>query len=285
MSANHEPIGLVHGLGIREYHSGPGISKTGLDDMARSPAYFYAWHLDPRRPSSSSTIAQQHGNLAHCAILEPSEFSRRYSVGPDVRRNTKAWEAFEESLLDGQEAIKPDQRDAAFAQAASVRSDPYIASLLSKGRAEVSAYWRDPVTKVLCRCRPDWVHPVSDSEVILVDVKTYGDVTEREFSRQIASMGYHVQDRFYSDGYQIASGKRVVGFVFVAVEDKWPYAAAAYQLGEESRLEGFGIYRDLLDLYAHCLKTNKWPGFHVGVKTIELPDWAFSTQEVEITYA
>lgn len=297
------PIGLIHDLPINEYHAGPGISKTGLDAMARAPSIFHALHMNPKRPAREARAGQLEGHLAHCAILEPAEFARRYvSVPPDAPRTPSSaqwkaknpspesvkamewWRAFNANN-DNATVITDEQRQVALAQAASVRSDPDIARLLSKGWAEVSAYWRDPVTGVLCRCRPDWVHPVDDKHVILVDIKTCGDATERDFSRQIARKNYHVQDRFYSDGFQMASGLRVVDFVFVAVESEWPYATGAYRLGEESRLEGFGIYRDLLDLYAHCLKTDTWPGIHSGIKQIEIPDYAFTSQEVEITYA
>lgn len=85
----------------------------------------------------------------------------------------------------------------------------------------------DPATGELCRCRPDWAHPTGDRGVILVDVKTCGDASPREFGRQVARKGYHRQAAFYSDGYEIASGKRVLGFVFVAVESTWPFAASA----------------------------------------------------------
>jgi len=41
------PIGIVQDLDIDAYHSGPGISKTGLDSIDANPAIYYARHLDP----------------------------------------------------------------------------------------------------------------------------------------------------------------------------------------------------------------------------------------------
>ncbi|WP_185843221.1 hypothetical protein [Bordetella hinzii] len=57
MNAITEPVALIDapctidGQDIEAYHRGPGISKTGLDHVARSPALFYALHLDPARPA------------------------------------------------------------------------------------------------------------------------------------------------------------------------------------------------------------------------------------------
>lgn len=274
MSAPDEPKpGTQHDLPNEAYHSGPGISNSGLTDLARSPAHYYALHLDPKRPPREAKAGQLEGTLAHCAILEPGEFARRYVVGPNVRRGTKAWDEFE-AANPGKVAIKQEQFDTAHAQAAAVRALPDVAALLSIGRSEVSAYWVDQATGHLCRCRPDWVHPVNDDSVILLDVKTYSDASPAEFARQVARKRYHVQDAFYSDGFEHASQKRVVGFVFVAVEDKWPFAACACMLDDDGREKGRVEYRRLLELYARCRATGVWPGYSDTVEVISLPSWA-----------
>ncbi|MFU1927533.1 PD-(D/E)XK nuclease-like domain-containing protein [Bordetella hinzii] len=280
MNAITEPVALIDapctidGQDIEAYHRGPGISKTGLDHVARSPALFYALHLDPARPAEKERAGQLEGQLAHCAILEPAEFDKRYVVGPDVSRATKAWKEWEASLPAGVIAIKPDQRETALRQAESVRRLPDVAEALAAGRPEVSAYWIDPDTGVLCRCRPDWVHPAGNNGVILLDVKTYSDASPAEFARQIARKRYHVQDAFYSDGFARASGLDVLAFVFVAVETEWPFAASAVMLDEPGRDVGRIHYRRDLDTYARCLAANDWPGYGAAIHQVSLPAWA-----------
>lgn len=270
---------LLFDQDIDAYHGGEGISKTGLDRIARSPAHFYAFTLDPSRPPEKERAGQLEGQLAHCAILEPGEFDKRYIVGPDVNRNTKAWKEFLESA-GGRIAIKPDQREAAMRQAESVRRLPDIAEALATGNPEVSAYWTDPRTGVLCRCRPDWVHPVGDDAVILLDVKTYSDASPEEFARQCARKAYHKQAAYYSDGYAAASGKRVLAFIFVAVETDWPHAASATMLDDQAIEQGRIEYRRNLETYAQCLKTGQWPGYSTGIETVSLPRWAITDVEV-----
>lgn len=270
--------GLVEGLGIEEYHAMPAISKSGLDSIDLSPAIYYARHLNPARPPRGAKAGQLEGNLAHCAILEPEDFDKRYVVGPSVNRNTKVWKEFVEANPD-RFAIQQDQRDTAMHQSLSVETLPEVGAAFKTGKPEVSAFWRDAETGVDCRCRPDWVHPVGDDAVILLDVKTYSIASANEFNKQVARKRYDVQAAFYSDGYAAASGKTVLGFVFVAVETEWPHASNAFMLDAQGIAAGRAKYQKNLRTYAECLRTGKWPGYSTGIQVISLPAWALVTEE------
>ncbi len=266
--------GIHRDIPIDVYHASPGISKTGLDRINRSPAYFYAMALDPKRPPEKARGGQLEGTLAHCAVLEPDEFDRRYVVGPDVTRSTKVWKEFEASLPNGVVGIKPDQREVAMRQRESVLALPDVREALAVGHAETSAAWIDPDTGVLCRCRPDFTHPVGESGVILIDLKTYSDASPDEFARQAARKRYEVQDAFYSDGYAHASGKDVLAFIFVAVETEYPFTASAVMFDDISKQSGRAKYQSNLQTYAQCQQSGEWPGPGTGIKLITLPTWA-----------
>lgn len=278
--------GIYYGISNADYHASEGVSKSGLDLIAKSPAHYYAKKLDPNRPpEEEQTAAQLDGELAHCAILEPQEFDKRFWVGPDVTRSTKQWKDFAESIPNGGTGIKPGQNSAAWMQAASVNSIPDLREGLLNGHSEVSAYWIDEETGVLCKCRPDRVHDCGDAGVILIDVKTCGNASPAEFSRMIAKHRYHVQDAYYSEGFAIASGRRVLGFVFAAVETSYPYAASAIQLDDESRDQGRLDFRRDLSTYAKCKDSGVWPGYGNEIHIARLPGWAFDAEEeLEIGY-
>ncbi|SAK62492.1 exonuclease VIII [Caballeronia temeraria] len=280
-------------LTIEQYHALPDVSKSGLDDLHVSPAHFFALHRDPNRPAPRERAGQLEGNLAHCAILEPDEFAQRYVTIPNdaPRRPTDAqwhaakpseasiramawWREFNERT-QGVTVISPGQYDAAMRQAESVRALPDIREALSRGRAEVSAFWRDPETGVACRCRPDWIYEATDAAAILVDVKTFSSAGASEFARQAARKRYHVQDAFYTDGYAAASGRDVLAFIFVAVETEWPYAAHAMMLDDPSKAQGRAEYQRNLRTYARCVETGEWPGYSKEISLITLPSWAF----------
>jgi hypothetical protein len=270
--------GVVHDLDIDEYHARPEISKSGLDSIALAPAIYYARHLDPQRPPARERAGQLEGALAHCAILEPKEFESRYVIGPSVNRNTKVWKEFVEANA-GRIAIQHDQFETAIRQARSAQQLTDMGDVLASGWAEVSAFWTDDESGAECRCRPDFVHPVRDDAVLLVDVKTYSVASSGEFRRQVARKRYDVQAAYYSDGYEKASGKTVLGFIFLAVETEWPYAANAFMLDEQSLEAGRTKYRANLRTYAECTHTGKWPGYSTGIDVIRLPQWALITEE------
>lgn len=267
---------IASGLPIDEYHADThAISKTGLDNIERSPAIFYARHLNPSRPPTPEpTAAMFAGTLGHCAILEPAEFDKRYPVGPDVKtKASKDWKDFAACLDASQTPIKQAERDMAFGMADSIRKIGPLRDALAKGSAEVSAYWTDEATGVDCRCRPDFVHTAGNG-VILLDVKTTTDASPEAFAKSIVNYRYDVQAAFYTDGYAAASGLPVHGFIFAAVEKEYPYAAAAYMLTEEDIEAGRRKYRRNLARYAECLASNDWPGFASDIQLIQLPAWA-----------
>jgi len=270
-----QPLGVIRGLSNEAYHSGPGISKSGLDDM-RPPARYYALHLDPKRPERVQTASQRVGTLAHCTILEPEQFAKRYAVGPDCTRATKAWKEWEASLPAGVEAIKADEYDTAWAQREQVLQLPGMKEILDAGVAEASAFWEDPYTGVLCRCRPDFAADCG----VLLDVKTVGNSSPEDFRLQAARMRYDVQDAFYSEGYGIASGAPVERFLFLTVETSYPYFAAVHEFLPESKAAGFEKARAALNTYAKCLAENKWPNYGSEIHQIQLPAWAMGTTRI-----
>lgn len=285
--------GIYLGMENEEYHAQKhAISNSGLGDIAQSPFHYWSKHLNPDRPPEKDKAGQLEGTLAHCAILEPDEFGKRYVVLPEnaPRRPTSAqlnakkpsddtlaaidwWQEWTDKT-GGALTITREQYDAAMWQAEQVRLLPVVGEALGRGRAEVSAFWEDPKTGVMCRCRPDFVHDLSDSAVILFDVKTYSDANPEEFVLQIARKGYYRQDAMYSTGYAEATDVDVNGFIFLAVESNYPYAASAVMLDDDSKVAGYKEYRRCLDLYAECLLSNRWPSYCAqGVESVRLPSY------------
>lgn len=271
--------GIHHGIENDAYHSAAGLSKSGLDQIARSPFHYFARYLAENRPTFEPTAAMAAGTLAHCAILEPEKVDQQYQVGPDVAKTTKAWKEFEAALPPGVIGIKPDQHATAMAQRAAVLQLPDVKEAFASGHAEVSAWWPDPITGVLCKCRPDFVHEC-DGGVVLFDLKTTVNASPSEFARSVARYRYHVQAAYYSDGYKIASGKDVLGFVFLCVESDYPFAASALMLDEESFEHGRREYRRNVNTYAACLERGEWPGYSTAIETVSLPAWAMRGEEV-----
>ena len=273
------PTGLVYGMPNADYHRMPALSASGVKLLRRSPAHFYGQILDPLRPRSEPSPAMNAGTLAHCAILEPDKMAERYIVKPDdVDMRTKAGKEWAASIPVGLDVVTEDQWLTADRQARAVRQLPEVGKLFDQGHAEVSGFWTDAKTGSACKVRPDWVSPAGDG-VLLLDVKTAKDASPQAFPRAAFNFGYHLQAAWYSEGFMLASGLPVLGFVFVVVESDYPHQALAYVMDEGDMQAARLECRRLLDLYADCMASNKWPGYTSGVQILKLPAWATTPEE------
>lgn len=70
--------GIYFDIQNHDYHGGPGVSKSGLDLIHRSPMHFKAV-LDAAN-DNQPTPAQAIGTAAHAIILEPAEFVKNYCL-------------------------------------------------------------------------------------------------------------------------------------------------------------------------------------------------------------
>lgn len=266
-------LGLHMNMPADTYHAIAAMSAGGLKRMRQSPAHFYGMQLDPKRPPPGEpTPALVNGTLVHCALFEPDQLDARYVIKPEgmsfATKEGKAWRAEQSRII-----VDASQMAAARVQSERVRAIPEIGALLADGAGESSAFWIDEQADELCKCRPDWTSPAGDG-VVLVDGKTCQDASPEGFSRAIWNYSYHLQAAWYSDGYERATGKKVHGFVFAAVESSWPHQAAAYMLGDDALDAARRENRRLLGLYAECKRTGQWPGYASAITLIQLPRWA-----------
>jgi exodeoxyribonuclease VIII len=269
-------LGLHPNMPSEQYHRIAAMSAGGLKRMRQSPAHFYGKQLDPNRPQGDTepTPAMKAGTLFHVALFEPDAIAERYIVKPDgmsfASKDGKAWR---DALPAGIEVTDADALAKARAQARNVRASPDIAALMSDGMAEASAFWIDEQTGELCKCRPDWCSPTGDG-VVLIDGKSCQDASPDGFARTAWNMGYLHTAAWYIDGYQAATGQRVHGYVFAAVEHDWPHVAAPYMVPDDVLDLARADNRRLLNLYAECKRTGNWPGYSAGISLITLPVWA-----------
>lgn len=270
------PLGLSLDLPAERYHSIAAMSAGGLKRMRMSPAHFYGSQLDPERPTSSGepTAAMKAGTLFHVALFEPHALLARYVVKPDgLNLTTKDGRAWKDAVQPGIEIVDGAAMSKALTQAERVRADPELGALLSEGYGEASAFWIDAETGELCKCRPDWTSPAGDG-VILIDGKSCQDASPTGFARTAWNMGYIHAAAWYTDGFEAATGQRVHGYVFAAVEHEWPHIAKGWMVPDDALDSARRENRRTLNLYAECKRTGVWPGYSPGISLITLPRWA-----------
>lgn len=323
--SNEPRLGVIPGLSNAEYHGGPGISKSGLDVISKSPAHY---RHSRAQGYTAPTPSQRIGTLAHSYILEHDTFWDHYAlpfeapegaldtvaqlkdrlkeVGekvastakkPDLIAQLKAADPAAVILDDvkaaytvevgDREIITPDELEKLEGMRASILRHPKASKLLAPGSgvAELSCYWIDEETGVLCRCRPDWWR----HDGVIVDLKTCRDASYDGFQKSIWEWGYYKQDPFYQDGINEAL-KQAGGtcempapraFVFVAIEPVAPYPCSVFLLEQEPRELGRRDYREALNTYAECLRTDEWPAYSAEIESISLPEWVMRREFYE----
>lgn len=260
------------------YHSGPGISCTGLKKIAVSPAHF-------KRGEFKQTAAMAMGSATHSAILEPESFAKQYVTLPASKdRRSTEYKALCASHGTDNVLVSADAHQINIMQTA-VRANPVANKWLyqEQGRNELSVYAKDPETGVLVRCRFDRLLDRGFSP----DLKTTTDASPSGFSNAIAKYGYAFQAAFYLDTYYWATGDVLDGFGFIAVESKAPHNVMCYRLDDESIEVGRNQYRSALNTYANCLESGRWEGYDGSSEEqlIGLPFWALEqSDEVEIDF-
>lgn len=297
------PHGLHDGIPEAIYHARvPGlVSKHALDLVRRSPAHYKAW-LDGAETKDNDDF--RLGRALHCALLEPERFASEYVVMPTFdeyrdkagRLSTKEGKAERAAWVKAHEGcaiIEPTDREVALAMASAVRAHPTASSVLASGRAEVTARWHDEDTGLECKARADFFAERDPSLTdaarldaglsapgakrrfrFLVDVKTTDNAGPDAFARSSAAYGYHRQAAFYQDGFAVASGGPVDGFVFIVVEKAPPYAVALYMIDEAGMAMGRLAVRDAMEKLADCVERDAWAAYPEKIQVLSLPAWA-----------
>lgn len=72
--------GIYDNISNADYHGGAGISKSGLDLVAKSPAHYFHAVNAANDNEHVPTVAQAFGTAFHALLLEPEEFQKTYAV-------------------------------------------------------------------------------------------------------------------------------------------------------------------------------------------------------------
>lgn len=249
-----------------DYHASAGLSFSGLKAFAKTPAHYIAY----RSRENEETGAQRLGTLTHMAILERGRFDRDvvavegHRGGKEVKTQIASLEA------EGKYVCKPDERESALRMSDAVFSHPAASKLLQGGAAEQSIRWRDEATGILMKCKPDYLR----ADGIIVDVKTYDDLSDENLMKQLHRMKYFWQSQYYLAGVNKTLGIENKMFVHLFI-DTQTYLPRVVVLDDASLEKAEHEMRPLIDHYAECIKKNEWPGYSDEISTLSLPSWAW----------
>ncbi|MFM5393200.1 PD-(D/E)XK nuclease-like domain-containing protein [Aeromonas veronii] len=252
------PQGLVSGLSNEAYHAGPGVSKSQLDDIAKSPATYIWRKYAPI--DTDKLVPLDMGKALHCLLLEPEAFEDRFIIAPEFNRRTNAGKEAEAEFLAncarGKTIMTAEEGRKLRLMSESVFAHPDARWLLEEdGICEGSFYWIDPETGELCRSRPD---KQLEQHGIIMDVKKVDDMTR--FERHIEEYRYHVQDAMYSEGFFQIYGY-IPTFIFIAVSSSIEcgrYPVRVRVLEQAWKDAGKDLYHQNLQTFHECRRSDEW---------------------------
>ena len=271
-SARSKKPGLT--MKFADYLKATGVNFSTLKHMARSPLHYQHTRHNP----PSETPAMLLGKATHTAVFEPEKFQLEYALWSGQRRGNAYKDFMEGCQAQGRSILKTAEYETALMIRDVVRSEPVIGELLSKGRPEVSLFWRNPQTGVACKGRLDWIA----SKNAILDLKTTTSIDAGWFSAHAWKMGYFHQAAMYQEGYAVASGKgTMLRFGIIAVERNAPHACRLFWLNEEALEMAWGEYVGWLEQVVQCTDTDLWPGPVPVESELAAPSWATTSEADE----
>lgn len=247
-----------------DYFAFPAASNSTLCLYEQNPGNV-PW--SKRAPIIEGDDATDLGSLVHCKALTPHLFNQQYIVQPLINKQSKKGkaeaEAFEwQAEQSGKKVITDEMNRKADNMVASMMAHPEFENVLASAnlQTEVTILWVDKETGVLCKCRCDTFIPMDGASVVVMDLKTTGDITKLKYS--VVDYGYDRQQVHYTEGL-LAQGIQEVHWFFGFVSSKlelkrYPvkFATLRNELIEYAKYE----QRRRLAGYAYSLRTNDWSG-------------------------
>lgn len=266
---------------------GPSLSSSGAKTILHKSAYHY-WYdspLNPDRPAESDKPHFGIGKAAHDLILLRDRWPEAYFILPEgfSRAKTKQFaaeiEEADAAAESGLTLLRHEDAETVKAVAAAIERSDLAVACLTNGVTEETLAWTDPNTGVWLRARPDF-RPnsiLTKSDVMVVADLKFMATTHASpagFARAVENFGYHQSAAFYADGIKAVYGHYPTHWLHVVVEKEPPHCVALYQLPGEDIERGRVLNRRAIDIFARCLRDNRWPGFSDEPSQVGLPTWA-----------
>jgi len=179
--------GIYLGLTNEEYHADSAVGSSSIKVLIERPyRYWYERNKPPapilrKKTSSKDTVAKKFGTAYHTLILEPHLFDYKIKFGVDQS-------SIPGTLGEGEWLRMQAMQKRLF-------SKPRRAQLLMEGFSEVSFFWRDEATGIMCKVRFDKFAPAWT-----LDLKTARSVEDHALETTKRQMRWDISGAMYSIG-------------------------------------------------------------------------------------
>lgn len=261
-----------------EYHSKKAVSNSGISKILRCPAMFRAWQDGELYEKGSDALL--FGSVFHCLALEPEEFYKRYIVMREDGRTKAGREEKETAAAKGLEQVRLDIWHNAHGMASAIRNKPILKKIISSQdiKREVSIYWQEEIYGIAipCKARIDLLATVPGFGLVAVDLKSTEDAHPDSISKNILKWGYYRQGAWYRRALESIGTPSDV-FLLVLVEKNAPYIVTPINIAQQAINKGNEECNKALEIYAGCIKMDKWPCYTEEILEIDLPEYFYKS--------
>lgn len=288
--------GIYPGVPFRDYLAWPAVSNSGvLKKMRRSALYCH----QTRDEADEATPAMRVGSALNDLVLVPSLWPERFCIldtcaatkgdgSPCVNTGTALYGGQPRCGVhsrgmtpdaDDRVLLSQTAADRAHAMADAIAADEDAAALLAScPMREVSILWTDKPTGLRCKGRIDFMAEPNPVGFAAGDLKKSARAHPDAFPREILTRGYHSQLAWYDAGLRALVNAAPTWSLLVVHDAKDDvHEVGVYELIIDALMLGHEENRRTLDLYAACLRENRWPGF--GRRPISVPSHALADDE------
>jgi exodeoxyribonuclease VIII len=285
--------GAYVGVPISTYHSGLlcegiSISSTGLRQVRRSPAHFWAPHpLNPNRIEIDDKENRDliFGSAAHCTAFEPELFNAQFMVlPPDAPRRpsdrqrkavkksqstVEAIEFWDAANACGKELLTSLDMEDIKAMADALGANPLARRLFSGGVPEMTfavkvgkqedrtwAKIDESQDGIWLLARPDYT-PLAETRRLL-DYKTAACAEPEKWSKKAFELGYDIQAELAMWVFEMATGEKRPGMAHIVQEKEPPFVIQHGDWDPQDLSDAKGEIFTALDRLDHALKTGEW---------------------------
>lgn len=280
--------GIHFDIPIEVYHHPecPGLSNSDLKMLSKSYNHLLQHKADRALKSGDSEDDPAHfriGKAVHCALLETSEFAKRYVEmieEPRVDRRTKegklTWSEWQvdvfipwQDMNRGKTILPREEMQLVIQMSDRAVGHKSLKMLLNGAKFEATIFYRSK-QGILLKTRPDLIN---EKMGVCYDHKTTKDGTRASFSREVHNYRYHKQAAMQIDGIKSVTGK-TYDFL-IGAHEKPIGELQIFSIDEYNLDVGRVLYNRDLD-YLKEVREDKAPkGFSQDIVPLGLPAFAF----------
>lgn len=252
------------------------LSKSVLWELNSSSLYKWRYHQEEKK----ITDAMRWGTLIDCFTTTPDLIGSEVMVSPYDSYRTKEAKEWKEEQDKAKKIIatKDDMEQAKLAAKMLTETCKASADIFAKSKSQVVIAGQVLGVKLkgLCDLAPE-------GEDFLADLKTTGVFSMDGFSRQTASLGYHVQSALYLRLWNAMNpDNKRNSFKLIWQDNSPPYECCVKEVDPVDIDLGWAFVTKAIDMLIEATENNKWPLPFQQEGVVSMPTWATMQMEEKI---